>query len=117
MFARMTLLVAALALLALAVPSATFAQSAGDDQYTDPFGQVDENSGGGGDGTGGGDGDTTVQAEPAPAPTPVEPSQTGEETVAQPAGESLPRTGLPAAALALIGAVCLAAGAGLRSRL
>jgi hypothetical protein len=110
MLARMTLLAAALALLALALPPAAFAQSAGDDQYTDPFGQVDENTGGGG----GGDGDAGVPAEPAP--TPVEPAQTGEETVV-PAGESLPRTGLPAAALALAGIGSLAAGAALRRRL
>ena len=108
MFHRATLLVTALALLALALPSATLAQSAGDDQYTDPFGQVDENTGGGGDG----DGD--VPAEPAPAP--AEPAQAGEETVA-PAGETLPRSGLPALALALLGAGSLAAGAAARRRL
>lgn len=113
---RTTLLVAALALLALALPSATLAQSAGDDQYTDPFGQVDEGTaeGGGDQSGGGGDGGGDVPAEPAPVP--VEPAQAGEETVA-PAGESLPHTGLPAAALALLGAGSLAAGAALRRRL
>jgi hypothetical protein len=104
-------LVAALALLALALPSAALAQSAGDEQYTDPFGQVDEGTGSGGNG---GNGEGNVPAEPAP--TPVEPAQTGQETVA-PTGETLPRTGLHAVALALVGAGSLAAGAALRRRL
>ena len=53
--------------LALAAPAAAFAQSAGDEQYTDPF---QEEAGGGGGQQDGGQSQPEPQ-EPAPAPEPA----------------------------------------------
>jgi hypothetical protein len=113
-FARMrrpVVLLAALALLAL--PSAALAQSAGDEQYADPFGQVEEPG--------------STQEEPAPAPAPAEPApvpaQTDDlgvaeaEVVAAQEAPTLPATGLPAGLLAGAGAFLFAGGATLRRRL
>jgi hypothetical protein len=106
----------------LATPAGALAQSAGDDQYQDPFGGSGGGSGGGG------------SAQPAPTPaTPAAPSGTAapstpaptaptasasQAPAAQPAGQ-LPYTGSPVEAglLAGVGAVLLAGGVGLRVRL
>jgi hypothetical protein len=103
-----TLLVAA---SMLALPSAALAQSAGDEQYADPFGQVKD--GGGGNGQ-------QNQAPAQSAPAPAAPAQTATPTADQAvasqdtAAPTLPRTGLPAWYLALYGAVLLLAGTALR---
>jgi LPXTG-motif cell wall-anchored protein len=102
---RLAVLVAA---CALALPGAAFGQSAGDEQYEDPFGGDQE------------------QAEPTPepetpaasdtaqaTPTPVPAATTAQATPAQ---EQLPRTGADAGLLALGGAVLLAGGLALRVR-
>jgi hypothetical protein len=104
-------------LTALVVPSAAFGQSAGDEQYTDPFG-----------------GDEPQQAQPqqpepqqpeAPAgtieqPAAPAPSEGGGGEVAaepaQPTDPSLPVTGLPALTLLAVGAGMLAAGLAVRRR-
>ncbi len=106
---RLVTLLAALSLLAL--PAAALAQSAGDEQYEDPFGEVEEPSGSQG------------EPEPAPVQEPA-PAQnddslgTSEPEVAEQAGAStLPATGLPAGLLAGTGALLLAAGTTLRRRL
>jgi hypothetical protein len=100
-----------LAGLMLVVPSAALAQSAGDEQYADPFGEVEEPGG--------------SQEEPAPAPDPApapEPAPAdpavAEEAVAsqQEDAPTLPATGLPAHLLAGAGALLLAAGSALRRR-
>lgn len=112
--------------LALVLPSAALAQSAGDEQYVDPFdesqGQQQEEaappsqeSGSqgaeqGGDGTAAPPAETQVAPE---APTTTEPT-TAAPTVE--GSETLPVTGLPAAVLALAGALLLACGATLRRR-
>jgi len=98
----------------LALPCSALAQSAGDEQYADPFGQVDEPNGGQG------------QQEQAPdqsAPAPAEPAQTAPATGAEQsvaaqdtAAPTLPRTGLPALLLAGTGALLLGAGTTLRRR-
>jgi hypothetical protein len=94
----------------LVLPSAALAQSAGDEQYADPFGQTGDQ---------GGSGDEQAQApEPEPAPAPTEPAAPAEEAVASqetaaPA-PTLPATGLPAALLAGSGALLLAGGTTLR---
>jgi hypothetical protein len=112
--------------LALALPSAALAQSAGDEQYVDPFddsqGQQQEQAtppsqgGGSQGGAQGGDGTAAAPTETQVVPeTPsVAPSTTGAPTVQ--GTETLPVTGLPAAALALAGAFLVAAGATLRRR-
>lgn len=107
------------AALALGVPAPALAQSAGDDQYRDPFaggeGQQQQTGGNGG----GSDGDTQTApapANPAPAPsrTPASaPSANASEPVATTAGE-LPRTGSSAVWVAALGVLLVAAGVHLR---
>ena len=106
---RIVALVFALSLLAL--PSAAMAQSAGDEQYADPFGQTDEPNG--------------SQSEPAPEPdaapapaAPATPAAPAEQAVSSQdaAAPTLPATGLPAFLLASAGAMLLASGAVLRRR-
>ena len=109
-------------LTALALPSAAFAQSAGDEQYSDPFGpeespqeqpqaqeepQVEEQP--------------AAPAEPVePAPSPEPAAESSGDVVAAPAQSgdpSLPVTGLPALFMLAVGAGLVAAGAGVRRRL
>jgi hypothetical protein len=99
------------AALALA-PSAAFAQGAGDDQYSDPFGSDQEEA-------------TPAPtprapaATPAPAQTPA-PSQAGPAATAAPPppqAPSLPYTGLEDWLPGAAGALLLSAGLMLRARL
>jgi LPXTG-motif cell wall-anchored protein len=104
------ILVVAGMLLAL-LPSAAAAQSAGDEQYSDPFGGTDQSQ---------------AQATPAPAaPTapapaaqPAQPATPAPAAPTQPApaGAQLPRTGADAWLPALLGLVLLSAGVALRAR-
>ena len=103
--------VAALIAVALAAAPNALAQSAGDEQYADPFGAVpkekkkqqqqkpqrrpDRPS------------DGNVAASPAP---PAAPQAASSATVGDP-GAELPRTGLPVALVAALGITCLAGGA------
>ncbi len=100
-----------LAVSLLAVPSMALAQSAGDEQYSDPFGEVDEPSG---------SQDQPAPAqEPAPAPAPAQDAPAaGEGAVAsqQASGPMLPITGAPVLLLASVGAMLLASGAALGRR-
>ena len=95
------------AAIVLAFPASTLGQSAGDDQYRDPFAGQDESAGN--------EGEDDAPA-PAPAPTtpapPTEPSTTSEP-VATTAG-TLPRTGAAAFWVGGFGLLLIAAGAGLR---
>ena len=105
---RLVTLLAALFLLAL--PPAALAQSAGDEQYADPFGEVEEPQG-----------DPAPAPEPEPAPAPAEPAASGEEAVVAQETEgtdapTLPATGLPAGLVAGAGALLLAGGTTLRRR-
>ena len=118
---RQSLLTIAALAACLAAPAGALAQSAGDEQYTDPFagqdqpadqqGQVPaepapEQPAGGGPvegSTGGGDGSVEPAPSAAPAPS-AEPAQ------AQGEAGTLPRTGLPAVALAAAGCALLLAG-------
>ena len=110
-------LVALLAVAAsLAVPAGALAQSAGDEQYTDPFGQEEP----------------AAPQEPAPeqpaepppeaaAPAPggdgsVEPAPVTEADAAQEAGPTLPRTGAPVILLAAAGYALLLAGIAIRRK-
>jgi hypothetical protein len=112
-----------LTLSLLALPSAALAQSAGDEQYADPFGQVDQPSGSQGEGD-----QTPAEPapEPAPAPAPAPAPSDGSDGVAgatdtqvvqQTDSPTLPATGLPAGLLAGTGALLLTAGTALRRRL
>jgi len=99
------------ALFLLALPPAAFAQSAGDEQYADPFGQVDKSKESQDQPT------DTTQAAPAPAP-----AQSGaalgdsQAEVAQTSAPTLPATGFPAGLLAAAGGLLVASGATLRRR-
>jgi hypothetical protein len=109
------LLALILAVGLLAIPSAAFAQSAGDEQYADPFGEVEE-------GGGSQDEPSGTQDEPAPAPAPepapaAEGAPAAEPVAAQADAPTLPATGLPAGLLAGAGALLLTGGAALRRRL
>lgn len=101
------------AALALSLPGAALAQSAGDDQYRDPFGEEGQPQDQGGDDTGRTAPDASGQSAPAPAPTPAPAPSTAAEPTATVAGE-LPRTGLGAGLVAALGVVLLGAGIGLR---
>ena len=99
----------AVAAVSLALPAGAYAQGAGDDQYSDPFGA-----------------DATptapkpaATATPAPAQaaaTPA-PSQRGPAATPAPQGPSLPYTGLEDWLPAAGGALLLGAGLTLRARL
>jgi hypothetical protein len=100
-----------LAVLLLALPAVATAQNAGDEQYSDPFGQTEEPSGSQGDQPS----DTQEQPhETVPPAAPAAPAE--EQAVAAQAADppTLPRTGVPASLLAGAGALLLAAGATLR---
>jgi LPXTG-motif cell wall-anchored protein len=98
--------VAAMALLA--APAGALAQSAGDEQYADPFGDVDEPTQNQG----------TANGAPAPASNPTSQASAGESVAAADPGAegALPHTGFPAALTALIGVLLLGAGASVRRR-
>jgi LPXTG-motif cell wall-anchored protein len=97
-----------LAVSMLALPSAAAAQSAGDEQYADPFGQTEQPDGS----------QEQPAPEPQPAPAPATPAAPAEQAVAsqQTAAPTLPATGMPAHLLASMGALLLASGALLRRR-
>jgi hypothetical protein len=113
-FRHIAVLIAALLTLA-ALPAVALAQSAGEDQYTDPLGQGGgSNDSGGGGSSGGGSsgsgGSDTVQ----PSQSQTTPAQ--QATPAQSNPNELPRTGLPLVVVAVSGGVLLASGAALRRR-
>jgi LPXTG-motif cell wall-anchored protein len=100
------------ALILALTPTAALAQSAGDDQYTDPFGESDPSQASGGSGGGSGGSDATpgtssgsaAQGSGSAAPS------------ASAAGGELPRTGLDAGVVAAIGAGLVGMGLVLRRR-
>jgi len=123
--------------LLLGAPGSAVAQSAGDDQYDDPFGDEPAQSEGGGDDTGSGSdgadrsegstggggsspgsessGSGAAAGTGAGAETGTAPSATASGV--QGDGAQLPRTGGAAGVLLAAGAVLLAGGAVLRVRL
>jgi LPXTG-motif cell wall-anchored protein len=114
--------IAALAVAGLLVaPAPALGQSAGDDQYEDPFAGEDQQEQP--------SPDTPVDdggvAQPAPAPEEPAPAPaaTGQEPAATEAGpatasqEQLPNTGAETGAVLLAGTILLAGGVALRLRL
>jgi hypothetical protein len=117
------MLAALAAALVLAAPAPALAQSAGDEQYQDPFGGTSN-------GSGGGSGSQTPSTPSTPAPVPSTPAPTSSSSTAPsattaqavPSASSrsqLPYTGSPVAAgwLAALGATMVAGGLTLRLRL
>ena len=105
--------VAAAAVLALA-PAGAHAQGAGDDQYSDPFGDEQEQQ----------STPTPVPRRPAATatPRPVQPAATAtaappSATATPPPGPTLPYTGVDGWPVALAGALLLGTGLTLRVRL
>ena len=97
--------------VALTAPSAAFAQSAGDEQYSDPFAEEQDNGQDGSTGSSGDSGNTATQT--------TDTGTGAEDTVVEASaddGAVLPVTGAPIAALAALGAGLLAGGALLRRR-
>jgi hypothetical protein len=97
----------------LALPAVALADSAGDNQYQDPFSNVPSQS----KPKNTSSGTTTQPSTPAPAPATTTPSSsagTSTDPIAHAAGDALPRTGFPLLPVAAIGAALLAAGLVLR---
>ena len=116
----------ALLALALAVPSAAFAQGAGDDQYQDPFGDEQAQNGGGGgsqsqasqdDGQGGLTDEPPVSDDNGGSGgTDDSGGSGGDEAPAEEAPETLPNTGSEPLMLAWVGLLFVLVGVGLRLR-
>jgi len=117
MLSKRLLLAAVLSAAILASPAAALAQNAGDDQYADPFGPVEQRD----DGSSDNSQPPAVQpqtqdAAPAPA-EPIDPlAQAPEVGSAQTGGDgdTLPRTGFEAWLFAAIGWWVLLGGIALR---
>jgi hypothetical protein len=99
--------------LGLAVPATVVAQSAGDEQYVDPFeGQGDGNGGGGGNnGSQNGDSDNATTTSQT---TPSDTAGTTVDSTDAESGATLPRTGFALLPVALAGMFLFGTGAGLR---
>jgi hypothetical protein len=91
----------------LLVPATASAQSAGDDQYSDPFGDQEQEQ-------------SQPSQEATPAPAPAQPAQPPAPAQPAPApapaqAAQLPRTGWDAALPGALGLIFLAAGVALRA--
>jgi hypothetical protein len=98
----------------LAAPSAALAQSAGDEQYQDPFGGDD--SGQSSDGSTAQATPTPAPATSAPAPAPAAPTASGAQASPS-ASQQLPRTGGDPITPAVAGFWLVLGGVALRARL
>ena len=115
---RLAALLVALALLA---PASAFAQSAGDEQYADPFGdnqsQSDNQGSSNDQGSSSGGGTTTAQAAPTATPAPAQaPAPAPASAQVAPAAAQLPRTGGDPITPAVAGFWLLLGGVALRAR-
>jgi hypothetical protein len=107
------LLLAAFAVSVVAVPSVALGQSAGDDQYVDPF--DDGDGGGGGNDNAQSGGDDAVAQAPTDTGTTTDTGDTAGTTATESAtGDTLPRTGLDVGPIVLTGFLLLISGLALR---
>jgi hypothetical protein len=108
------------AVLALLLPCGAVAQSIGDQQYFDPTQGTEQGGSGGSGGSGGGSsggGSSGGGSRGTQAQQPAAPAANAQASSPAPSGgngRELPRTGLPAGALAAAGLALLAAGLALR---
>lgn len=107
------LVMLALAVPVVAAPATSFAQSAGDDQYVDPF--QDDNGGGGGgnqgnSGNSGNQGNSTPSDQQSVAQAPADSSGTAGATATDAQSDSLPRTGQSLGPLVAVGVILLLGG-------
>ncbi|HEY8866296.1 MAG TPA: LPXTG cell wall anchor domain-containing protein [Solirubrobacteraceae bacterium] len=107
-------LAAAMSIVALAAPAAAHAQSAGDNQYTDPFGSNQSGSSSSSSGSSGAAGSSAPQLA---AGVPTGPGSEALATSQATHAGQLPNTGSAAGLIALAGAGLLMCGTGLRLRL
>jgi beta-lactamase class A len=110
---------ALLAAIALAAPAAAWGQSAGDDQYQDPFGGDEGQSQGSespDSSSSSGDQSTSTPTTQAPAPTAAPEASTAQAAPAAAASQQLPRTGWNVALPAVAGFWLLLGGVALRAR-
>ncbi len=99
----------------LALPAGAAGQSSGDEQYADPFGDVPQKQQGGGGGGGGGSQGAGAGAPSAQgAQQAQQPQQQVQQPQAAPSGQQLPRTGLAAGVLLVVGGGLLTGGVVLR---
>src|SRR4051794_36077907 len=98
--ALLLVLTLALAAPVLAIPATALAQSAGDDQYVDPFENQPNDQSGSGGGQGGQSQSTTPDTGTAPAQSTA---PTATEAQSATSGDTLPRTGFPLVAAGLSG--------------
>jgi hypothetical protein len=103
-------------LIFAAVPTVAAAQSAGENQYTDPLNPGGNSGSGGGNSGGGGSGGGAPQPQAPASPAPASPAQPAGTAQGAGSNKSLPRTGMPVALLALSGGALLAGGLALRRR-
>jgi hypothetical protein len=109
---------ALLAAIALAAPAAAWGQSAGDDQYQDPFGGDQGQSQGSespDSSSSSGDQSTSTPTTQAPAPTAAPEASAAQATPAV-ASQQLPRTGWDVAVPAVAGFWLLLGGVALRAQ-
>ena len=110
--ALVLVLTLALAAPVLAIPATALAQSAGDDQYVDPFeNQPNDQSGSGSQG--GESQSTTPDTGTAPAQSTA---PTATDAQSGTSGDTLPRTGFPLVAAGLSGVFLLTGGFAVRRR-
>jgi hypothetical protein len=108
-------LILVLAMGVVAMPATALAQSAGDEQYVDPF-ETPDQGGNGGNSQGGGDGgdEGSAPAEEQVTQAPADTGDTAGTTAGESSGSELPRTGLVLGGVALSGALLLGGGIALR---
>ena len=104
-------------LVLAATPTAALGQSAGDDQYADPFAGEEQPQSTPGSSQGNGDriAGQTGSGAGSPAASSPPAAQTAATPTTSGSSSSLPRTGFPAGFVALLGAFALAGGLMLRA--
>jgi hypothetical protein len=108
--------------IALAAPATALAQSAGDEQYVDPFQNVPGGGkGGGGNSQGGSGGSNGSQSQTNSGSSQSSTAGNTSQSTASDAtsggdGSALPRTGLPLIGLGVAGGLLLGGGITLRRR-